>query len=189
MPLNIGGASVEGGSDTFKIKNTSNTIVYGREFSAYGGTDFGKITDAKRPFFVAGTSGNAAWWTYGTSAWVKINIYCTTTVVNVGNHYNTSTTRFTAPIDGPYVFWSTGYDRSTSYWHPQFTVNGSLSSRRVNIPYRIRQHGMASNYVSDSGMQELIDLSSGDYVEVYYYAGGTGQVYPPYMQFGGMYVG
>jgi hypothetical protein len=189
MAIDIGGAKIEGGSDSFVIKNTSDINVYGREFASYGGTTYGKVTDAKRPMFVAGTNGNAAWWTYATSAWAKVNTYATTTTVNVGNHYNTSTTRFTAPITGPYVFWSTGYDRSTSYWHPQFAVNGSTSTRRVNTPYRMRQHGQVSNYVSDSQMQELIYLTAGDYVEVYYYAGGTGQVYPRYMQYGGMYVG
>ena len=188
MPIDIEVGKLEG-DNKFVVKNPSNGILMSRSIENYGGTDFGKLIDKNRPFFSVGTTSNASWWNYATSNWAKVNISLTTAQINIGNHYDTSNTRFTAPIDGPYLFWWSGYDYSSSYWHPQFAVNGNVSTRRTGTPYRIRQHGAVANYNRDSQMQELIYLYVGDYVEVYYYAGGTGYTYRPYQNFGGMFVG
>ena len=190
MAIDIGGAKIEGGG-RFRIKNTSGTTIFDRGFSDYAGTTFAQVKETNKPIFIAGpgTGVTLAWDNYATNAWAKVNNNCTNTVVNVGSHYSTANTRFTAPITGPYLFLYTGYDRSTNYWHPQFSVNGSVSTRRTDTPYRIRQHGMASDYAADSQMSEVIYLTSGDYVEVYFYAGGSGDRYSGHNLFAGMFVG
>lgn len=191
MTINIGGASLEGDGSTVTIKNTSGTTLFSRGFDTYSNTTYAKMTENLTPAFIAGPGSGvtAEWNNYATNNWAKVNNNCETTVINVGNHYSTSNTRFTAPISGAYLFMYTGYDYAASYWHPQFTVNGSTSTRRAAIPYRIRQHGMVTNRQQDSMMQEIIYLVPNDYVEVYFYAGGAGYRYSKHNLFMGFYVG
>ena len=81
---------------------------------------------------------------------------------NIGNHYNSSNGRFTAPIDGRYLFsWYTNMVRdggNGSIWADWY-VNGGAQGNRM--------------YTHHSGAWELIggtiimDLNSSDYVQVY----------------------
>ena len=190
MAIDIGGAKIEG-SGRFRIKNGGGSTIFDRGFTDYNGSTFAQVQENNKPIFIAGpgTGVTLQWDNYATNAWAKVNHNCINAVVNVGSHYSTTNTRFTAPITGPYLFLYTGYDRSTNYWHPQFAVNASVSTRRTAIPYRIRQHGASSDYAYDSQMSEIIYLTAGDYVEVYFYAGGTGNRYSGHNLFAGMFVG
>lgn len=183
MPLDIGGAKVQGGTSAFTIKNTSDTTIFSRELGTYNSNTFGKHVDSSRPMFVAGSSTNPGW--HGTTnAWLKASSYFDTTSVNNGNHYSTTNTRFTAPITGHYIFFYTSYNYSSSFVHPMFWKNGAGTNY-----YRIRGHGKVANYNQDSQIEELMYLTAGDYVEPYMYASGTGYNYPAYSLFGGYYVG
>ena len=81
---------------------------------------------------------------------------------NIGNHYNSSNGRFTAPVDGRYLFsWYTNMlrDGGTGSLWADWYVNGGAQGNRM--------------YTHHSGAWELIggtiimDLNSSDYVQVY----------------------
>jgi hypothetical protein len=184
MPVIVGNGTIEGGSSTFTVKNSSATVVYQQGISTSGYTNNSGV-----PAFIAGYASNPGWVLVGSNDWFKVNQYCTTTVYNRGSYYNTSTTRFTAPITGPYLFIWTAYCYTDTYLHPQFYVNGSPSTRRYNTPYKIRNHGWVANYACDAQIEEVIFLTAGDYVEVYFYSGGTTYAYQYYSLFQGLFVG
>jgi hypothetical protein len=184
MPVIVGNGTIEGGSSTFTVKNSSGTAVYAQGISTSGYTNNSNV-----PAFIAGSASDPGWVLTATEGWAKVNQYATTTVYNRGSHYSTANTRFTAPITGPYLFiWST-YAYTSNYIHPQFTVNGNVATRRYTTPYKIRNHGWTPDYPCDGQIEEVIFLLAGDYVEVYHYAGGTAYTYPYYGLFQGLFVG
>lgn len=194
MPIVVGNGTIEAELQTFTIKNSSGTKVFKRGISFYQPTPgtyrtHGFYENSNVPGFIAGSLSNPGWVNFGTNAWVKVNNYCTNTTYNRGNHYSTANTRFTAPETGPYLFTWTTYQYSSNYIHPQFAVNGSVSARRYNTPYRIRGYGFAANYQTDGMIEEVIYCLSGDYVECYSYAGGTAYHYPHFSLFTGIFVG
>jgi hypothetical protein len=184
MPIIVGNGTIEGGSSNFTVKNSSGTTVYQQGVSTSGYTNNSNV-----PAFIAGNASNPGWVLTGTDAWGKVNQYADTTVYNRGSNYNTSTTRFTAPITGPYLFIWSVYLYTSAYIHPQFYVNGSPGTRRYTTPYKIRNHGWVANYECDAQIEEVIFLTAGDYVEVYHYCGGTSYAYLYYGLFQGLFVG
>lgn len=188
MTLYIGNGSIETGNSYFRIKDNAANVVFEQGIASYSGNNFGYYLNSGIPGFIAGSSSDPGWITLG-SGWNKINNYSSTTSYNKGGHYNTSTTRFTAPVNGPYLFVWNSYMYQSSYFHPQFAVNGDVVTRRGSTPYRIRGHGKVANYNQDSQMEEIINLIAGDYVEAYCYNGGSTYNYPYYSIFGGVFVG
>lgn len=190
MPIVAGSGTIEGGSSAFTVKNSSATTIFKRGIAAYGGNNFAYYENNAIPAFVAGSASDPGWVNPGASGtWSKINNYDTTTSYNRGSHYNTSTTRFTAPVTGPYWFSFTTYLYTDSYVHPIFSVNATLTSNLITTQYRMRGHGMVANYQQDAQIEEVIALSAGDYVEVYWYNSGSCYHYPYYSLFQGAYVG
>lgn len=189
MAVIVGSGTIEGGGDVV-IRNASNSLVFEQGLSANGSTfSYSQLPTA--PIFIAGLAVDpAVFVTLATNTWAKASMNCTTTTINRGSNYNTSTTRFTAPLSGRYLFIWNGYGRSTDYYHPAFTVNGDVTARRgTAVKLRIRGHGFQSNYDTNGQLEEIIKLVAGDYVEVYHYAGGTAQIYPFHCQFAGVYLG
>lgn len=185
MPIIVGNGTIEGGSSAFTVKDSSATIVYQQGISS----SFGYTNNANVPAFVAGSTTDPGWVTIATDNWGKANQYCAATVYNRGNNYSTANTRFTAPITGPYLFIWSAYCKTSGYFHPQFAVNGNVALRRYTTPYKIRNHGWVANYECDAQIEEVIYLTAGDYVEVYFYSGGTTVSYLYYGLFQGLYVG
>lgn len=191
MPVVIGNGTIEGGSSAFRIKNLSNTTVFEQGVSTYSGNSFSYYLNDQRPGFIAGYTSDPSWVRISNSGtWGKMSTYCTVTVYNKGNGYSTANTRFTAPITGPYLMVYTAYTYTDSYMHPTFYINGSgVNGGRLNYHYRIRGHGMVANYPQDHQMQEVLNLTAGDYVEPYAYSSGNCFHYPYYGLFQGVYVG
>lgn len=185
------GSTIEGGSGVFRVKNSSGTNLFEQGVASYGGNNFGYYLSDQRPGFVAGrTPDPGSYVSLTNAAYSKVNDYCTTTSYNKGSCYNTSTTRFTCPVDGPYLFIFTTYMYTATYAHPIFTVNGNVALRRPNAVIRMRGHGMVANYQQDMQMEEVINCVAGDYVEAYSYSGGaTTYHYPFYSLFMGVFVG
>lgn len=189
MPLFVGNASIEAQSGYFRINDTSGNNVFEQGVSSYGGQNFGYYLNNNVPAFIAGYNSDPGWVAPG-SAWRKINNYCTITVYNRGSHYSTTNTRFTAPVTGPYMFIFSTYMYTNAYTHPGFYVNGTATGAgRLNFTYRIRGYGMVSGYGQDCQIEEVLYLTAGDYVEAYWYEGGTSYHYPYYSLFMGAYVG
>jgi hypothetical protein len=189
MPIVTGNGTIEGGNNSFAIKNSSNTTIFKRGVASYNGNNFGYYENSNIPAFIAGHAADPGWILPSSSGqWGKINNYCTTTVYNRGSHYSTASTRFTAPITGPYWFAFTTYLYTNSYVHPGFTING-IQTSGYGFQYRIRGHGMVANYAQDAQIEEVMSLTAGDYVEVYWYSSGDSYQYPYYSLFQGAFVG
>ena len=190
MAVIVGSGTIEGGGD-FVIRNASNSLVFEQGLSANGST-FSYSQIPNNPIFIAGVASDPGWITLVTNTWAKASMNCTTTTINRGSNYNTSTTRFTAPLSGRYLFIWNGYGRSTGYYHPAFCINGDLgfvNRRGTAWKPRIRGHGYQSNYDTNAQFEDILKLVAGDYVEVYHFGGGTAQLYPYFCQFMGVYLG
>lgn len=81
--------------------------------------------------------------------------------LNRGNHYNASNGRFTAPIDGTYLFHLHFLKRGTNYVRTGFHKNGALMGVGNSHTYTSNvDHEMTS-------AQWITELTAGDYVSIY----------------------
>lgn len=191
MPIDVNGTIITGGTTVVATDASSNRIY---EQSTGGVVNMPRTSAgaALTPLFNVGM--NAAGWTDlgGVVQWTYTS---GSGYTNIGSCFNTANGRFTAPWTGLYLFkhhiYCYGPDSTyTWYFHPQYLVNGSYTTRRPGgTPYRIRQYGLYASYGQDSDCCELIYLTAGDYVEVYCPRSGTMQGYGPYSAFSGAYLG
>ena len=95
----------------------------------------------------------------------------TTTYVNVGGYFSTSTDRFTAPVAGNYLFY-TNYiknNQATTTNRRRFLKNGST----VGGGRHIRLGGENGGNYDWGSLSQIITLAANDYVTVDHYAGNT----------------
>lgn len=120
-----------------------------------------------------------AFWAYnvtGLSTQTSGTIIFPQTDVNIGNHYSTSTGRFTAPISGVYEF-------NIMVLHRMVNVGGSaeitLLLNGANVSSRGLAYSGGSSGQGDLHIPQHItyrrSLSAGDYVQPYIHAMGSGQ--------------
>jgi hypothetical protein len=136
----------------------------------------GKITMPYQPCFdAAGVAGGD-----------NDQINFTTTYINVGGHYSTSTYRFTAPVAGNYLFYTNFIknDQSTTASRRRFLKNGSV----VNGGRHIRLGGEGGNNYDWGSISQIITLAASDYVTVDHFAGNT-YGNNEYDSFGGYLIG
>ena len=154
------GVSIDG----LKVKDYS--LMYGSNIGMTITSD-GYVTKPNLPAFVAEAKDSGGY--TSTSGDFPAN-YANH---NQGNHYNTSNYRFTAPVDGVYLFTFSSLTNNTSATsRPQFFVNGSSG-------YNSIQHGISNvdgNGSNSNTTSSLIKLSASDYVtarsnngHLYYY--------------------
>jgi len=110
----------------------------------------------------------------------------TTTYINVGGHYSTSTYRFTAPVAGNYLFYTNFIknNQSTTTNRRRFLKNGSV----VNGGRHIRLGGEGDNNYDWGSISQIITLAANDYVTVDHFAGNTYGA-NDYDSFGGYLIG
>lgn len=126
----------------------------------------GRITMTSQPAFLAGINSNTdATVTSGTA------IVANTTQYNIGNHYSTSTGRFTAPVAGLYNFTLGVYFTNSGSNTQAMTVgvrkNGSFINGGSDNYGRMK---VTPNNFSDGNAQFVLNvqflLAAGDYVDV-----------------------
>lgn len=123
----------------------------------------GRVTMPYQPAFCAYPNS------VGTSQTATSILAYDTTLTNVGNHYNTSTYQFTAPVAGNYYFAFSVWTGSATTTRCGFHKNGV---RVGNSTYPIGTRNQASANDNDSGFA-IISLQANDVVDVRVYAGDT----------------
>ena len=86
---------------------------------------------------------------------------------NVGGHYNSSNGRFTAPVDGRYLFsWYTNVEVSgTAAVYVDWMINGNVQGNRIYSMRTTGWEGLAGSII--------FDLNTNDYVQIYAYSSGN----------------
>ena len=81
---------------------------------------------------------------------------------NTGNHFNTSTGTFTAPISGKYLFTAApGYKQTNINWNFHFEINGTNNSEAVRfIGTPLNSHSTATGTV-------IYNLSANDTIRIH----------------------
>lgn len=121
----------------------------------------GNIFTPNRPAFYALSSGTNRTTVAGTSL-----VFDGGVRFNIGNNYNSSTYRFTAPVAGLYYFW-VGYFNNGAIDRVALAINGSQNTQ----PHALAADGVVGT-AQTSGY--AIYLSANDVVDVRaVYGGGT----------------
>jgi hypothetical protein len=116
----------------------------------------GRVTAPFQPVFYSQGSGTQV--LSGTQSNVVIPM--TIATENVGNHFNTSTYRFTAPVAGKYFFWTQTATTDATSTGPEINIlkNGSVLSN-LAISYN-------SAFYNTFGAPIITTLAANDYVQM-----------------------
>ena len=128
----------------------------------------GNVTMPYQPAFEVRNSGN---FTLPSSGEAK-TIF-TTVRNNRGNHYSTSTGRFTAPVSGTYLFTHCGSIYSGSqnpYLTTIFKKNGTVCSSYG----RGSLSQSSGTHYGSAPLTAIVDMNANEYVELWCYSGATG---------------
>ena len=166
-PYGVHVKDASSGSNGYPLLQVTNSAGSSTYFRVDSGT--GRVTKPNQPSFsVRSNGGNSG------NTWTQDNVIKFQTVQhNVGTHYSTSTGRFTAPVNGFYVFHYAGFGynggliAATNTTAVSLRVNGSTY---VVAVYDMKQDGRG--YPSSTASVGLY-LTANDYVEMY--TSGQGQ--------------
>jgi hypothetical protein len=187
MPIDVGGSYTVGG--------VNGSIAFSVAAGANAGIQIdtsGRTLLPNQVGFVAGWNGtDPGWQNMAFNAWGK-NTWFNNTVYNKGNGFSTSTTRFTAPVAGAYMFMFSSYNTKQApattghIWYVAFGVNGAVYAN-----FAIRGHTDPQGYSADSQHEDIVYLNVGDYVEVFFQENVSSgcQWYPNHSVFAGFLVG
>ena len=122
----------------------------------------GRVTMPYQPIFHAQKNN-------GPQVAVEV-ITFNTVVTNVGSHYSTSTSRFTAPIAGTYHFYASVLDDGAAASHQgprvALRVNGSNKQMQQNF------YGRSDSFYNFIHVEYTATLAASDYVDLYNDSGG-----------------
>ena len=126
----------------------------------------GRVTTPARPAFSARLTTNQDFSGIGTH-----KAEFPTAEFNIGNHYNTSNSKFTCPVAGVYLFTVHAYIYTSSSPEVFFYINGTNKARMTNQ--------LASTNVNPNSANgtKLFNLSANDEVEVYIYTNQASSMY------------
>lgn len=113
-----------------------------------------------------------AFYAYGTASGtntVGSDIIFPSTTVNNGNHYDTLSGRFTAPINGIYQFnWSSIAGDTSGIYRFYLKINGALMDE---THLRLDTSDSGGEYADNAAYCVTWELSAGDYVQIFYEEG------------------
>lgn len=194
IDVNSTNISSPAGTDILISAGSGNRLLY-QNPNGYIAMSRNSSGNVNTPLFVVGAPNQG--WTY-IAGTIPFN-YTGNYYDNVNGCYNLSNYRFTCTQRGfhlmryhTYIYGalpanSTNY---TWYCHPNYTINGSFSTRRAGgSVYRMRLYGLWSGYGQDTDNCELMYLYPGDYVEAYIAPSGTVEHHLSYCSFAGFYIG
>ena len=121
----------------------------------------GRVTKPSQPAFAATNSGDITVTTDGIIAFDQ-------TSINVGNHFNTSTNRFTAPVAGTYLFLSTISMRNVSSTGTYLAIYYKKNNSGTGFRMRFRADNVGNEWDGTSG-HAILNLAANDYVELFGY--------------------
>jgi hypothetical protein len=159
----VGQIIQEGGTGNIYIDADSNSVGGGLVFRTTGGTTrmtvdgSGRVTKPSQPSFFAAGSGT----TINNSTDTKLTF--TTQVFDIGSNYTTGNSRFTAPVNGIYLFKSAVRaplaGSNEMRFDMLFTVNGVGRAGEGQNQQNVNDASVSSTVI--------ISLSANDYVEVW----------------------
>jgi hypothetical protein len=141
-------------------------------------------TDTDRIYCYTGSSWEAVWFAATPSFYAHrtsvANVTNTsviefqTATLNIGSCYNTSNSRFTAPVDGIYSLNTRCLsDNNQQTLDIRFAENGVINTFYSGITVSAG----ATNQYRQAHLAAVINLSAGDYITVNHASGGTSAYY------------
>jgi hypothetical protein len=162
MPITISGNGIITGIQN--VVNDQNNLLFVQDSA-------GRLICPKLIGFFAygigrGTFANNNYMVFPSTRW------------NNGNHYNTITGRFTAPVSGSYVFWwSTIANLSNDVYRHFIRVNQS----NVAGGRHLRSDTIAtgtSQYGTNFAQEIVINLNKDDFVQIFFSSDSGTSLYP-----------
>lgn len=187
-PAMIGQTST--GSSSLTATGSGAASLITAAGTALSADSSGRVTQPFQPAFLAGNA-NLGDTTFTQGAVIPFD---TTSGggFNIGNHYNTSTYRFTAPVAGRYVFTCTAFYTNSGGFNavPQIAplLNGSqlLVGGDATIFHCVNPNSTGGQIAI--GGSFVLNLAVNDYVQVYTRANNA-RLYMGHTKFSGYLVG
>jgi len=159
------GAEYDGSSDVngrlmFSTADTSGNLQEAMRIDSAGA-----VTMPAQPAFHSGLSTNTSSITSGST------VVFNSTYVNRGNHYDTSTGIFTAPVAGFYSFTTRLLHQGVSNGHAVDSMMSKNNSASQGYSFLMQRHKYQANYTGHTGY-----LAEGTSAMIYLAAGDTFRV-------------
>jgi len=113
------------------------------------------------------------------------------TYINKGSHYNTTNGRFTAPVDGAYLFFWDAIGNDTSDVYRLFLYKNGSKAGSGDMQLRQDTRATGSEYATNASRTVILDLNANDYVYVNFVSPGGASLFSgaDYLTFGGYLIG